>query len=485
MLGRALFLTGAFSRAAATFRQAAKLAASEDATEATLALLDETRVAWVVGGPARALSIAEQARQLAVNAEPSVQTRAEASWAFIAYIAGDPLGLEASFSAMRALEADPLPHLSDLWWSWDAGRDLGRTAKFAERFAEAESIGAAALQMAERHHSAPAIASLATYHAETLLRLGRLEDALVPLEKARNLTDLAPMAQPMAMSVQALIFMLMGRVGESDECCEMVERLAPAQEQWLALLRVRHLRGWRKLVEGKAEQACELFTQVEVATRELGVGEPCLVPWARHGVTAFVRGGAEDTARGVITWLAHCADRLPCRWPRIALASSRAELAHVEGDTERADAHLRTALALSEGLELPLERFDSLLDYGSFLRRNGRSNSARPVLAEALHLAERTGARWLADQARSELAVAGGRPRRERDVHRLTLQEERVAQLAASGLSNQQIASRLSVSVKTIETHLLRIYSKLGITSRRQLMLSSRAGRPESENKAG
>ena len=81
--------------------------------------------------------------------------------------------------------------------------------------------------------------------------------------------------------------------------------------------------------------------------------------------------------------------------------------------------------------------------------------------------------------------MAGGRPRRERDVHRLTLQEERVAQLAASGLSNQQIASRLSVSVKTIETHLLRIYSKLGITSRRQLMLSSLAGRPESENKAG
>jgi DNA-binding NarL/FixJ family response regulator len=99
-------------------------------------------------------------------------------------------------------------------------------------------------------------------------------------------------------------------------------------------------------------------------------------------------------------------------------------------------------------------------------------------------LAERTGAAWLADQARGELAVAGGRSRRERDVHRLTMQEQRVAQLAAAGLSNQQIASRLSVSVKTIETHLLRVYSKLEITSRRQLILSSLPGRLQAERTA-
>jgi DNA-binding CsgD family transcriptional regulator len=482
MLGRALFLTGALSRAGNAFHQAAQLAAVEDATEATLARLDEARAAWMLGGPARGLPIAEQARQLSTNAEPSVRTRAEGGWGFIAYIAGDPLGLQASLSAAGAMRVDPLTHLSDLWWSWDAGRDLGRVAKFAERFEEAETISAAALQLAEQHHIPPAIASLATYHAEMLVRLGRLEDALALLGKARSLNELAPLTQPMAMSVQALALMLVGRLDESDECREAVERLASGQDQWLPWLWTRHIRAWRKLVEGHVDQACELYALVHAASRDLGIGEPCMVPWARLGVAAFVRAGAVDAARDVVSWLSRCADRLPCRWPRIALAGGRAELAQAEGDGEGAEAHLRTALQLCDGLELPLERYQSLFAYGSWLRRTGQPNMARPVLTEALRLAERTGATWLADQARGELTVAGGRPRRERDPHTLTLQEERVAQLAAEGLSNHQIASRLSVSVKTVETHLLRIYSKLGITSRRQLILSSLAGGHPVEN---
>ena len=120
---------------------------------------------------------------------------------------------------------------------------------------------------------------------------------------------------------------------------------------------------------------------------------------------------------------------------------------------------------------LPLEHVETLLVYGTFLRQRGQPTRARPYLAQALEIAERCEAAWLADQARDELTIAGGRRRRAReDPTRLTVQEQRVARLAAAGHSNKAIAGRLSLSTKTIEYHLAQVYIKLGINSRRQLM---------------
>jgi DNA-binding CsgD family transcriptional regulator len=81
------------------------------------------------------------------------------------------------------------------------------------------------------------------------------------------------------------------------------------------------------------------------------------------------------------------------------------------------------------------------------------------------------GAEHLAATAREGLKVAGGRPRRPApDAERLTPAELRVADQAAAGLSNSQIARALYLSVNTVETHMKRVFTKLGISSRRQLM---------------
>jgi len=88
-----------------------------------------------------------------------------------------------------------------------------------------------------------------------------------------------------------------------------------------------------------------------------------------------------------------------------------------------------------------------------------------------LKIAENCEAHWLANRARIELVIAGGRRRRAReDPTRLTVQEQRVARLAAAGHSNKTIASQLFLSTKTVEYHLAQIYTKLGISSRRELM---------------
>jgi DNA-binding NarL/FixJ family response regulator len=126
---------------------------------------------------------------------------------------------------------------------------------------------------------------------------------------------------------------------------------------------------------------------------------------------------------------------------------------------------------LHQQVELPVEYIETLLGYGSFLRRRGQVMQARPHLAQALELADKCEATWLADQAREELAIAGGRRHRAKeDPTQLTAQEQRVARLAAAGQSNKAIAAQLFLSTKTIEYHLAQVYTKLGITSRRQLM---------------
>jgi DNA-binding NarL/FixJ family response regulator len=99
-----------------------------------------------------------------------------------------------------------------------------------------------------------------------------------------------------------------------------------------------------------------------------------------------------------------------------------------------------------------------------------------PPLREALQRAQGHGLALHAAAAQRELSAAGGRRRRAvEDRDELTPAQQRVAELAADGLTNAEIAGRLYVSVNTVETHLRRIYSKLGIHSRRGLM---RAGRP-------
>ena len=137
-----------------------------------------------------------------------------------------------------------------------------------------------------------------------------------------------------------------------------------------------------------------------------------------------------------------------------------------------AGAEFRRALALHDEVRLPIERIETLLEYGGFLRRCGRLNEARGALRDALATADTIGARWLAQCVEAELAVAGGRRRRhDASVRELTAQEQRVARLAAAGHSCAEIAAELSLSMRTIETHLGRIYAKLGVHSQRELMV--------------
>jgi DNA-binding NarL/FixJ family response regulator len=139
--------------------------------------------------------------------------------------------------------------------------------------------------------------------------------------------------------------------------------------------------------------------------------------------------------------------------------------------------HLEEAVAVLAHSNARLEYAKALLALGAALRHARRPADSREPLRAALELATACGAPPLADAARSELYASGARPRVEAlsGVAALTASERRVADLAAAGETNRDIAQALYVTPKTVEVHLSNAYRKLGVRSRRELPEALRA----------
>jgi DNA-binding CsgD family transcriptional regulator len=135
------------------------------------------------------------------------------------------------------------------------------------------------------------------------------------------------------------------------------------------------------------------------------------------------------------------------------------------------EALIREALETLEQADARLERARALTELGALVRRSNRRREARELLREALDIAHRAGAGPLATRAETELRATGARPRRVMlvGVQSLTASERRVAELAADGRTNREIAQSLFVTARTVEGHLTNVFRKLDLDSRDQL----------------
>ena len=145
----------------------------------------------------------------------------------------------------------------------------------------------------------------------------------------------------------------------------------------------------------------------------------------------------------------------------------------------------RESLARLDQAGVRTELARSHLVFGEWLRREGRRVDAREQLRTAYDLFTTIGMDAFADRARGELLATGEKVRKRGPDTRneLTPQEEQIARLARDGLSNPEIGAQLFISAKTVEWHLGKVFTKLGIRSRRQLRTalpkeSVPAGRP-------
>jgi DNA-binding CsgD family transcriptional regulator len=477
-LARALVYTGAYPAAADRFEECIGLTAQADPGTAVRTFLAYGLASWFCVGPRQAHRVMTRAKRAARPYRDVLRRRVDAAWGLTAIETGDPRGLNLARAAARGVESDPSALTDDVASVWGALLTYGSAAKYTDRLAESEHFFRVALQAAEQQGAVEEEATVLVACADTLVRRLRIGEAGRMADRAARLSDLVPLAGPFAAVARAHVLLHMGRLEESQACIGTAQPIVEAIGAWSAELWLSYDQGWRLVAEGRFTEASQTYAAMEAISRRVGIGEPCEVPWACHAIAAYIGCGRHSDALRVISWLDDCAQRLPCRWPRIAAATGRARLAESADDHSAADAFFREALDLHGQTDLPLERLQTLLEYGRFLRRTGQPACARAPLAQAYQLAADAGAHWLADQASQELKVAGGRRRRRAEPGHLTPQEQRVAQFAAARLSNKEIADQLYVSVKTVETHLERIYVKLAIHSRRELLAVARQPGP-------
>ncbi|WP_410638960.1 helix-turn-helix transcriptional regulator [Amycolatopsis sp. lyj-346] len=143
-----------------------------------------------------------------------------------------------------------------------------------------------------------------------------------------------------------------------------------------------------------------------------------------------------------------------------------------------AEGRYRESIAHLERTPLRVDLARSHLLYGEWLRRAGRRADARAHLHTAHERLSAMGLEAFADRARRELQATGetARKRTAEPTGELTAQEFQIARLAAEGYSNPEIGTRLFLSPRTVEWHLRKIFTKLGISSRRQLRDAALAG---------
>jgi DNA-binding CsgD family transcriptional regulator len=151
------------------------------------------------------------------------------------------------------------------------------------------------------------------------------------------------------------------------------------------------------------------------------------------------------------------------------IARARAILA----DPSNSEALFDKALADPAGDQWPFERAQLRLDHAEWLRRRRRINDAKAALTEALGTFQRFGARSWAQRAQAELRACGvaiaGASGKPDALAELTPQQRQIVLLAGDGLTDREIADRLFLSPRTVNSHLYRSYPKLGVASRHQL----------------
>lgn len=191
-----------------------------------------------------------------------------------------------------------------------------------------------------------------------------------------------------------------------------------------------------------------------------------LAEFVPDAVEASVHLGHLDTAEPLIEALEQNGRRLDRAWMLAVGARCRSMLLAAHGDSDAAESAAHAAMAEHDRLPMPFERARTQLLLGQLQRRRGHRNDALGSLREAQATFAKIGAHRWADRACTESAradVSTGR------VSTLTESEKRVAELAAAGLTNRDVAARLFISPKTVEANLARTYRKLGIHSRAEL----------------
>lgn len=468
--GRALDTAGLHERASEAYDEGLADLSGDPSDPSERELYDQLETAYVVTAAivpslqARALERSEHALGREVR-HPATQGQRLllAQMATRGVSTGEPVEMVNDL-AERAWDGGRLLDQADPQWiGW---RTVAAAFLLSGELERSMEITDAALEDARRRGLPLGFATVSFVRGLPQLWQGRVEAALADLEHARDARRYG--WREFSRSAAAHYALCLVERDEHERAEEVLVEDGPLDkprdlEDALRMYSMAELR----LAEGRGEEALERALAVGRFTERI-IEFFGYCPWRATAAQAALLLG--DTERA----LELARDRL-ARAERTAVLHERIQALRVMGMCERGEAgieRLRAAVELGSSEPPRLETVRALVELGAALRRANQRAEAREPLQQAADLAHQGGALALRERARTELAASGARPRREvltSGLASLTPSERRIAERAAAGQSNREIAQALFVTPKTVEYHLRNSYRKLDIQSRGEL----------------
>jgi class 3 adenylate cyclase/DNA-binding CsgD family transcriptional regulator len=339
---------------------------------------------------------------------------------------------------------------------------------YAEEDADIDRFFEEIMNAAKQRGELVTLSNMLCFRGLTLAQRGDLDSAIQDLRESDELVPYLPTQQGAIYFHSYLADVLTNR-GELDEAEATLAELGLPEKVAESghLIFFLGARGWMRLARGNLEGARDDFEELGRCMDAFELRNPAVLAWRSHLALTLLALGRRDEALE----LAREEVELARAWgaPRPIGVALR-----VQGLAEGGEAGialLRESLEVLERSSATLERARTKVELGKALRRAGDDAEAGGLLKDGLDLAVRSGAQPLVEQAETELAATGARPTRLNlsGVEALTATERRVADFAAAGLSDKDIAQALFLTTKAVEGHLSDVYDKLGIGSRSDL----------------
>ncbi|MGW4215294.1 AAA family ATPase [Lentzea sp. NPDC004789] len=350
----------------------------------------------------------------------------------------------------------PQPGTVHDWWDTWAAASLHFCGELPEAAAVTGRVLASAAERGDESSHVVTHAHL----AHLRLDLGELADAAAHAEEA--------MAYPLGgehtaagRRARAMLATVCARNADDERANALLEVLPHMREPQVHL-QASMVRALLLRNSGQPEAALDRLRQCGEDLGAMDIRNPLFLPWWLDAVALLAELGRLDEAAE----LASFGEAGAARW-NTAPAQAHAALARglATGDATT----LEDAARRLEAAGYRLRQAEALTALGLALSRAGDDKGARRHLRRAVGVAVRCGATGAAAVARAALVRAGGRMSELSTKDVLTGGERRVAELAALGLTNRQIADDLFVAVRTVESHLSNAYRKLGVQTRADL----------------
>ena len=455
--GESLFAQGRGAEAADVLADASAALAASDPAAATDALLSAVNAA-IWAGPAETARIAQKAvpPRSADRSKPRVSDlllagyRARVTTGYGAAVAP----LRDALRELRAADLDP-----DVGLRW-----FGLAAAAAGSLWDDQALADISdrwVRLARRLGAITYLPFALSLQAVADCLTGRLGQAANRLAEAREL--MAASQSPGAVRGEGLVDVYRGDLAAGRSAAQAQIREATARGQGRVADIGRCIVVIADLCAGECEAAVD--AAVPVMEHDQAFTAEVILP---ELIQAAVRCGNRQAAVSAFATLEGRATASGTAWA----LGVRARCLALISDGERADqAYLESISQLERSLAAADLARAHLL-YGQWLRRANRRRDARGHLRTAEAMYDAMGAEGFTEQARDELRATGERarlrtPETEFD---LTAQEARIANLAAEGSTNHEIAEQLFISLSTVEYHLGKVFRKLGVKSRSQLV---------------